>query len=382
MNGSLAIQPDRAANPAAGDDARIRVMVVDDSVVVRGLMSRWIEQEPDMHVIATHRGGRTAVEMLAQQKPDVIVLDIDMPDMDGLTALPLLLKGLSGVMVMIASTLTTRNAETTLRCLSLGAHDYVAKPATNRDVTFGLDFRREVLEKIRALGVRRRTRAAGAKQRVASVVENMPIQVPSVVLRSGSVAKPRLLAIGASTGGPAAVLNFLKACRPNLGRFPTVICQHMPSLFTKSFADSIRRQLSIDASEAHHGEPLEAGRVYVAPGGRHLRFLATEGDVRVQLSDDAPVNFCRPSVDLTFMSAAQIYGRSALGVMLTGMGSDGLAGSEALVAAGATIIAQDQDSSVIWGMPGAVARQGLCALVAPVQALAQFVDSAVKGERP
>jgi two-component system, chemotaxis family, protein-glutamate methylesterase/glutaminase len=371
-----------APGPFAGEDARIRVMVVDDSVVVRGLMSRWIGQEPDMQVIAVHRGGRTAVEQLAQQKPDVIVLDIDMPDMDGLTALPLLLKGLPGVMVVIASTLTTRNAETTLRCLSLGAQDYVAKPATNRDVTFGLDFRREVLDKIRALGGRRTARSKAQRQSVAGTIEPASIQPPKILLRSAAVSRPNLLAIGASTGGPAAVLQFLQACRPNLGRFPTVICQHMPILFTKSFADSIRRQLSIDASEAHHGEPLEAGRIYVAPGGRHLRFFATEGDVRVHLSDDAPVNFCRPSVDVTFASAAQIYGRSTMGVMLTGMGSDGLQGSEALVAAGATVIAQDQDTSVIWGMPGAVARQGLCSLVAPVLDLAEFVNSAVRRDRP
>jgi two-component system, chemotaxis family, protein-glutamate methylesterase/glutaminase len=368
-----------APGPLVGDDPRVRVMVVDDSVVVRGLMSRWIEQEPDLHVVATHRGGRTAVEQLTTQKPDVIVLDIDMPDMDGLTALPLLLTGLPDVAVMIASTLTTRNAETTLRCLSLGAHDYVAKPATNRDVTFGLDFRREVLEKIRALGARSRGRRRGEAPAVAAVVR--PQTPPQPASPPRHIAKPRLLAIGASTGGPAAVLEFLRACRPMLSRFPTVICQHMPSLFTRSFAESLRRQLSIDASEAQHGEPLEAGRIYVAPGGRHLSFLQTEGDVRVQLNDDAPVNFCRPSVDVTFASAAKIYGQGTLGVVLTGMGSDGLAGSKALVAAGAAIIAQDQDTSVIWGMPGAVARQGLCALVAPVTDLAGFVEAAVSGGR-
>jgi two-component system, chemotaxis family, protein-glutamate methylesterase/glutaminase len=360
-----------AAIPAPQTGSDLRVMIVDDAVVVRGLMARWFEAAGGIVVASTHRTGAEAVAAIDRVRPDVVILDIEMPDMDGMTALPLLLKKVPGTVVIVASTLTKRNADISLRCLSLGAVDYIAKPSSNRDVTFSVDFRREVIEKVKCLGRRR----------------SMPRSLPSVAagpepIQSGTTfplrpivkVRPNVLMIGASTGGPNATTEFLKLCRPALHRMPILVAQHMPATFTAMFADHLCRALSMDASEAQHGEPIEKGRIYVAPGGRHLRLQRTVAGMRAAVEETPPVNFCRPSVDVTFLSGAQAFGPAALGVMLTGMGTDGMRGSAAVIEAGGNILAQDEASSVVWGMPGAVAKRGLCAAVDTVPRLAQIVN--------
>jgi two-component system, chemotaxis family, protein-glutamate methylesterase/glutaminase len=386
----------------------ISVIIVDDAVVVRGLLSRWLQESGGIEIIATYRNGVEAVA--ANRKPDVIILDIDMPEMDGMTALPLLIKKWPNASIIMASTLTVRNAEYTLRSLSLGAHDYIAKPATNRDVTFSTDFRREIIEKVQVLGRRipRQTKAeisdghipyghpasASYKESVphprpvsfpavsktetsvsqpSSISQNKNEGISSIPLRPMAANFPKLLMIGASTGGPKAVLELLDACRSAIRTVPVVIIQHMPAVFTQSFAENVSKRLSMDASEAQHGEPLEIGRIYVAPGGRHLKIDRSQSGNVIALDDMAPVNFFRPSVDVSFMSASMVYGASVLGVILTGMGTDGLQGSTGIVEKGGTILAQDEASSIVWGMPGSVARKGLCSAVAPVTELASII---------
>jgi two-component system, chemotaxis family, protein-glutamate methylesterase/glutaminase len=395
---TVAVPPRVVARP-------IRVMIVDDAVVVRGLLSRWFAEAGGIEVVSTHRTGLEAVNAIDRVKPDVVLLDIEMPDMDGVTALPLLLKKCPGTTIIVVSTLTTRNAEISLRCLSLGAIDYVAKPSTNRDVTFSTDFRREITAKVIALGKistpeQRASRpsplsasllragilqTAKAKEPVSqassSVLEN-PNANASIQLRPLAKVVPRILVIGASTGGPNAVTELLRACRPAIKQLPVIIAQHMPTMFTAMFADHLRRQLTIDASEAHHGEMVEAGRIYVAPGGKHLHLKRCPAGVRAVVDDAPPVNFCKPSVDVTLLSANQVYGNGVLAVMLTGMGSDGLRGASDLIERGGNLLAQDEASSVVWGMPGAVAKRGLCAAVEPIERLARVINLLSGAERP
>jgi two-component system chemotaxis response regulator CheB len=368
-----------AAQSAGLPSRAIRVSIVDDSVVVRGLLSRWLAEAGGIEVISTHRNGAEAVAAIDRMKPDVILLDIEMPDMDGITALPLLLRKRPSTTVIVASTLTTRNADVSLRCLQLGAIDYVAKPSTNRDLTFSADFRREIIDKIRVLGGRTLRGLLPRSHGLAAPASRGEAAPPAaqrpIALRPPSRSQPRLLAIGASTGGPNAVAELLKHCLPTVERLPVVVVQHMPAMFTTMFADHLRRQLSVDAREARSGEPLLRNRVYVAPGGRHLRFAREGADVITVVDDAPPVNFCRPSVDVTFTAASQIYGAATLAVMLTGMGADGLAGASALVEAGGTVLAQDEASSIVWGMPGAVAKKGLCAAVDSLAGLARIVNA-------
>jgi two-component system, chemotaxis family, protein-glutamate methylesterase/glutaminase len=386
----------------------IRVMIVDDAVVVRGLLSRWLQEDSDSEIVATYRNGAEAVA--GTRQPDVIILDIDMPEMDGMTALPLLIKKWPEAAIVMASTLTVRNADYTLRSLSMGAHDYVAKPATNRDVTFATDFRREIVAKVIALGrrakrmsretqfktelFRPRTTETGkpnvisAPTSLAHAVSPRTIaqemrQKPAapfaseITLRPLQTATPKLLLIGASTGGPKAIIDLLQACRGVVQSMPVVIVQHMPPIFTQSFAENISKHLSVDASEAQNGEYLEAGRIYVAPGGRHLKLERQQSGHRVLLDDSPPVNYFRPSVDVAFHSAGLAYGPGVLGVMLTGMGSDGMQGSTAMIERGGTLLAQDEATSIVWGMPGSVARKGLCSAVAPVSELAAIISRLV-----
>jgi two-component system, chemotaxis family, protein-glutamate methylesterase/glutaminase len=363
-------------------------MIVDDAVVVRGLLTRWFEEAGGIEVASTHRSGAEAVAAIERVRPDVVILDIEMPDMDGITALPLLLKKAPGTVVIVASTLTTRNAEISLRCLSLGALDYIGKPSTNRDVTFSTDFRREVLEKVRVLGHRHRVRASArlagpavmAPARPAAAVPRAPSGAP--LLRQMVKVRPSVILLGASTGGPHALTEFLKVARPALERLPIVIAQHMPAAFTQMFAEHLRRSLALDAGEAQNGEPIVKGRVYVAPGGRHLALRRSAAGVVAVVDDGPPVNFCRPSVDITFRSGAEVFGKGSLGVMLTGMGADGLKGSVAIVEAGGNVLAQDEASSIVWGMPGAVAKHGLCAAVEPVPRLGQIVNIMAGANQP
>jgi two-component system chemotaxis response regulator CheB len=377
----------------------IRVMVVDDSVVIRGLVGRWVDEEPQLAVVASHRNGRLAVEDVTRSNPDVVILDIEMPDMDGLTALPLLLEKKRDLVVVVASTLTRRNAEISLKALSLGAADYVPKPETNSGVTTSTDFRRELVEKVLNLGQRARARAGarstpGAPGAVAApqraTINAAPAPAAAARGRAASftvrpyslTVRPRILAIGSSTGGPQALNALFGEIGSAIGQVPVVITQHMPPTFTAILAEHLSKAAGRPAAEGKEGEVLAPGRIYVAPGGKHMVLAKHGADTVVRLTDGPPVNFCKPAVDPLFRSVVDIYGNATLGIILTGMGSDGAEGVREIGKAGGNVIAQDEESSVVWGMPGAAAHTGMCADVLPLPEIGRKVARILLGGRP
>jgi len=361
----------------------IRVMIVDDSAVVRGLISRWIEEESGLEVVARHANGRLAVEDVAQSAPDIVLLDIEMPVMDGLEALPLLLRARPELRVLMVSTLTRRNAEISFKALALGALDYVPKPDSNREITTSLDFRREVIRKIKSLGRVRTWRAPVSDGVVAGHAALGEIRTRPVAFRQRpfSLVPPRIIAIGSSTGGPQALASLLGAASASLARVPVVVAQHMPPVFTAILAERLARATGRETREGVQGEALRPGRIYVAPGNHHMTVVRAAQPV-LRIGSEPPVHFCRPAVDPLFASVAATFGPAALGIVLTGMGHDGAAGARAVAEAGGSVIAQDEASSVVWGMPGAAASVGACAAVLPPAEIGATVAKLIKGERP
>jgi two-component system chemotaxis response regulator CheB len=340
-------------------------MVVDDSAIVRGLITRTLKTEPRIEVTASCSNGEMAVTQAARRTLDVIILDIEMPVMDGLTALPKLLEANPQARIIMASTLTQRNAGISLKALSLGATDYIAKPTTDR-LNASADFHRELITKVIALGQSRKP----AQHPDASPRPLEKTQAHLCApLRGGVMRRPRIIAIGSSTGGPQALLALLGAL-PAKVDCPIVIAQHMPATFTTVLAQHIGRASGRPSAEAAHGMEIRPGHIYLAPGDFHFQ-VAREGTVCVaRLSQTAPENFCRPSVDPLMRSVAQHFGADSCAVMLTGMGSDGCAGARIMAAGGAPVIAQDEATSVVWGMPGAVAQAGICSAILPLPQIA------------
>lgn len=372
---------------AASISRRIRVMLVDDAVVVRGLFARWVEAEPDLEVVATLRTGRDAVNQLERVDPDVVVLDVDMPELDGIAALPLLLEKKRDLVVIMASTLTRRNAEISLRALSLGAADYIPKPGSNREVSASTAFRRDLIEKIRQLGLRAKRLRHGIKARVSRPAKSAPSIVPATEeiaplrLRQMPLTPPRVLVIGASTGGPQALNRLVVQIDTVIQRAPVLITQHMPPTFTAVLAEHLARVSKFPVREASDGEEVNAGAIYLAPGGKHMKVERRDGTAVIAIDDGPMVNFCKPAVDPLFASAAQVWGNKVLALVLTGMGSDGLAGAKEIVAAGGYVIAQDEETSVVWGMPGQVTTAGLCSAVLPLPEIGGRITRLFTGER-
>jgi two-component system chemotaxis response regulator CheB len=370
----------------------IRVMVVDDAVVVRRLLTRWIAAEPDMMMVGCARTGREAVEQLESYDPDVVVLDVDMPELDGISALPLLLKKKRDLVVIMASALTRRGAEISLRALSLGAADYIPKPETAPDPSTSIEFHRELIDKIRSLGRRARFLLRQWKPDGATHPpeppprQRAPLPQPegtaAFTLRPFALSPPRALLIGSSTGGPQALTTLVGQIGATIERAPILITQHMPPTFTTVLAEHLARSSGRRVSEAEHDEPIVAGGIYVAPGGRHMRVVRGPTGPTIALGDDPPVNFCKPSVDPFLSSAAQVWGSSSLALVLTGMGSDGARGAADVAAAGGSVIAQDEETSVVWGMPRSVALAGLCSAILPLCQIAAEVNRLFIGGRP
>ncbi|AWK89216.1 protein-glutamate methylesterase/protein-glutamine glutaminase [Azospirillum thermophilum] len=379
MSDSFGRTPSTAARPANPDP--VRVMVVDDSAVIRGLLTRALEGDPDIRVVTSVGDGQMAVNALQRNSIDVIVLDIEMPVMDGLTAIPKLLAVAPQVKIIMASTLTLRGADISIRCLSAGAADYIPKPTSTREIGGAEDFKRELVSKVKVLGAA--ARRAGSRSR-GEIRPLTPAPVPAafkreqgpVTLRpapAGLPVKPDIIAIGSSTGGPQALFEVLSHMKDGVTQ-PILITQHMPATFTTILAEHISRQCGIDAREAKDGEPIVSGRCYIAPGDFHMLVTQRAGTNTVQLTKDPPENFCRPAVDPMMRSIVRAYGgRKILACILTGMGQDGLKGCTDVVNAGGTLIAQDEASSVVWGMPGAVANAGICSAVLPLKEIGPYI---------
>jgi two-component system chemotaxis response regulator CheB len=351
-----------------------RVMIVDDSAVIRGLLTRALEADPTIEVVASVANGQMALTQLTRQPVDVVVLDIEMPVMDGLTALPKLLELKPGLQVVMASTLTRKNADVSMRALRAGAADYVTKPSSGGELHSADAFKRELTAKVKALAGSARGGAAAGQRSTQRSTPVSARQAPTgpIQLRPAPNVTPEILAIGSSTGGPQALFKLLGDLRGVL-RVPVLITQHMPATFTTLLAEHLSRASGMECAEGKDGEPVRPGRIYVAPGDWHMTVVAEGTQRLIRLNQNPPENFCRPAVDPMLRSLAALYGSRLLVTILTGMGSDGAKGCEAVVAAGGHVVAQDEATSVVWGMPGAVATRGLCSAVLPIDDISSYL---------
>lgn len=345
-----------------GNVARVRVLVVDDSVVVRQLLAERLGALPGIEVVGTAVNGRVALAKLAHTPTDVMILDVDMPEMDGLATLRELRRLPARPRVIMFSAHTTAQAKSTIEALSLGAEDCVAKPS-NLSGAGADDVLQALADRIRSLGGRPLT--------VATRAAPPPARVPAPRSPVG------LVAIGASTGGPNALCQLFSRF-PGAFPVPVVLVQHMPASFTRPLADRLMRESNIVVEEGAEGALLAPGKAVVAPGGRHMVVRREGRRARVHLHDEPPVCSCRPSVDVLFASVAATHAGAVLGVVMTGMGEDGRVGSRAIRDAGGSVIVQDAESSVVWGMAGSVVRDGLADAVLPLDELGDEIVRRVR----
>lgn len=360
---------------------KIRVLVVDDAVVVRRLLTDVLSKDTSIEVVGTAANGRIALAKIPQVNPDLITLDVEMPEMDGLQTLAAIRKTYATLPVIMFSTLTERGAGITLDALTMGANDYVTKPANVGSVTIAMQrISDELIPKIKALcaGVIDRHDAPPLSKHI-----RQPVKARSAVgfvAASPPEQRVDVLAIGVSTGGP----NALAALIPQLPAdfpVPIVIVQHMPPLFTRLLAERLTAKSAIRIDEGVDGAVLEPAHAWIAPGDYHMILQCHGNRIQVQLHQGPPVNSCRPAVDVLFSSVTEIYGAHTLAVVLTGMGQDGLRGCEEIRQAGGQILVQDEATSVVWGMPGFVARAGLADNILPLNQLAVDITRRVRAGR-
>jgi two-component system, chemotaxis family, protein-glutamate methylesterase/glutaminase len=337
---------------------RIRVLVVDDSVVIRRLVTQALEPDLQLEVVGAASNGAIALQRIPQLNPDVLTLDIEMPEMDGLETLRRVRREYPQLRVIMFSTLTERGAAITLQALTLGADDYVAKVSNEGSLDRSMiRLREELIPKIKQFFHLPHQFLAQATPESARLAAPPLARRNQPALQSMKV-RPKVLVIGVSTGGPTA----LSAVLPELPAgfpLPVLVVQHMPPLFTRLLAERLHSICQLPVEEASQGALVAAGKILIAPGDFHMKLSSSRGATQVYLDQSPPLNSCRPSVDALFTSTGEVFGGAAIAVILTGMGQDGLRGAEILRAQGASILAQDEASSVVWGMPGAVANAGL-----------------------
>lgn len=342
---------------------------MDDAVVVRRLVSDVLGADPEIEVVGIAATGRIALQKIPQVNPDVVTMDIEMPDMDGIETVRALRQTHPHLPVIMFSTLTERGAAATLEALSAGASDYVTKPANVGSVALAQQrVREELIPRVKQLA--RRAGLATAAPKVAAVTPSPAVR-PKV-----TTSRPGIVAIGVSTGGPNALAALIPALPADL-RTPVVIVQHMPPMFTRLLAERLNGQSALEVREATADMLVTPGTVTIAPGDYHMVLERRGAAVRVALNQNPPENSCRPAVDPLFRSVVALYGPRTLGVILTGMGQDGLRGCECIHDAGGQILAQDEASSVVWGMPGFVARAGLPDRVLPLSEMAAEITRRV-----
>jgi two-component system chemotaxis response regulator CheB len=352
---------------------RIRVLIVDDAVVFRRLVSEELSNDPALEVVGTAANGRIALARMLQVAPDVVILDVEMPEMDGLATLKELRKTRPRLPVIMFSALTERGAEATLDALALGATDYFTKPSNLGGLDASLQvIREQLIPQIKALCAPHSPDTQGAGHK-APGAPAPALGAPPRPPVAGPIPGPvQVLAIGASTGGPNALAEVFHGLRADFP-VPIVIVQHMPPMFTRFLAQRLSAEYAIPVQEAVPGAVLEPGKAWIAPGDYHMIVARDGSQVRMQLQQEPPENSCRPAVDVLLRSVAQAYGPNSLTVILTGMGQDGLRGCEFVSEAGGRILAQDEATSVVWGMPGSVARAGLADRVLPISLIADEI---------
>lgn len=389
---------------------KIQVVLVDDSGVIRGALSRILAADPEIEIAGSVSNGQMGVTLARDKQPDIIILDVEMPVMDGLTALPQILKVSPNTKVIMCSSLTEKGADVTIKALALGAVECIVKPSSAQDTGPNSVFQRTLINLVKTLAQARNiqqpaffqpARPPATKEKTdftAPPQQTAPSQRQAItppaatdssltMRRSSTFAlrddrtaykgKPAIIAIGSSTGGPNALFNVLKSLK-NLD-IPIVITQHMPATFTKILAEHIANNTGIPAHEAAENMVVEKGHIYVAQGGKHMLFKMDGNVLKIKLDDGPQENFCKPAVDPMMRSLIDIYGQKVLGVILTGMGHDGMRGCKMLVDKGGRIIAQDEATSAVWGMPGAVATNGLCSAVLPLDQIGSWIARAASG---
>jgi two-component system chemotaxis response regulator CheB len=382
----------------------IRVLIVDDAVVIRRMLTDVLAGDPQIAVVGTAANGRIGLSKIPQVNPDLVTLDIEMPEMDGLQALAEIRKQYPKLPVIMFSTLTERGAAKTLEALALGASDYITKPANIGSVSLALDrIRTELLPRIKAFCAKaagldlhaaippaafseRPAKGAGSTPGAPNAGSILPAPLTglggSVITRAPQKFPQRidLVAIGVSTGGPNALAEVFPLFPRNLP-VPIVITQHMPPVFTKILAERLTDCSELTVREGAPGEILKPGQAWIAPGGFHMTVERTATGLVLRTNSEPPENSCRPAVDVMFRSVAKVVGGHTLGVILTGMGQDGLRGCEDLCGQGAQVIVQDEQSSVVWGMPGFVARAGLAEKVLPLNEIGLEITRRVMAGR-
>lgn len=355
--------------------AKKRVLIVDDSVVVRKALSDLLSRDPELEVAGLASNGRIALAKLPTVRPDLILLDIEMPEMNGLETLPEIRKIQPLVPIIMFSTLTERGASATLDALSLAATDYVTKPSNFNAEATSQSITEQLIPKIKALCL-----ASAGNADLTSKPRSLPIPrvLPNIQLRSFRERGTRIeiVAVGVSTGGPEALAKFLPMFPADFS-VPIVIAQHMPPIFTALLAQRLSGKCSLPVRECKSGELLAPGSIWIAAGDYHMVLERSNGAVHLRSNRGPRENFCRPSVDVLFRSVAEAFGSRALAVVLTGMGQDGLKGCQSLVSKGAQIVVQDEASSVVWGMPGFVARSGLASKILPLAEIAPEIIRSV-----
>jgi len=354
-----------------------RIMVVDDSAVFRLAIKEALDSAAGMTVVGTASNGKLAIQKVEELQPDVVVLDVEMPVMDGIETLKVISKQFPKIHVIMFSAHTTRAAGMTIEALTAGAKGFVAKPRDgtpqqNMDVIGS-----ELLPLIRSLVGSRFGGTTTATPSPASIPSGTKLADPAML----KMVRRHVIAIGISTGGPNALQRLIPALPANIG-VPILIVQHMPPVFTAQLAERLTKHSSIEVVEAQHHMPVIAGKAYIAPGDFHMVIegIGSTG-VRIALNQSPRESGCRPSVDPLFRSVAQVWGKNAVGVIMTGMGADGTLGVEAMRGKGAAIVAQDMESSVVWGMPGSIVEKGLADLVLPLDSIAPTLVDLTMGGR-
>jgi two-component system chemotaxis response regulator CheB len=348
---------------AADSNKPIKVMLVDDSVIVRSLISRILKESDDIEVVAMAENGKDALDKLSLTKPDVILLDHEMPVMTGLEAIPVILAQYPSVKIILCSALSEKDADITIQGLSLGASDFVLKPSSLTGDDSKNKFKDNMLDRIYSITKRKKNQRFSTQ-----ATGNIKLLTDRPITRM-----PPAIAIASSTGGPNALLKMFSLL--NRAPMPIFITQHMPKTFTKILADQISKCGINPCVEAEDGMIPQAGHVYIAPGDFHMEVVLEKNTPVIKLNQNPPENFCRPAADPMLRSLVKTYGDHLLTVILTGMGQDGLEGAKLVTNHGGHVFAQDEESSIVWGMPGAVAKAGICNLVAPIPALTDRINT-------
>lgn len=341
-------------------DAKLKCLIVDDSAIFRKVVRKVVESIPGVEVVGMASNGRIALEMISSHKPDVVTLDLEMPEIDGLDVLKELKTRGDKTAAIMVSAFTTRGAKATAAALRLGAFDFILKPNTQSVETSVDQLRRDLTPKIEAIRAR-----TDKPQRGPAPTANRPAPRKAPIARRRVWQRPNVVAIGVSTGGPQALSRLLPRIPADFPA-PIVVVQHMPPMFTKSLAEELDRHCPLHVIEASNGQVLKRGEILIAPGGKQMRVANGADGVFVQITNDPPERNCRPSVDYLFRSVAQVYRDKSMGVVLTGMGDDGTVGARALKQAGAKVVAQDEASCVVYGMPKSVVDNDLADVVVPL----------------